>query len=208
MTTTVLVFAMLILRTGVPPGLAPMIPTPLADAAEAGRPEIRPIPDVEVRDQNGRRLRFVSDLLKNRTVVVSFFYTRCKGICPIASRALARLQAAFDAAGRDDVYLLSLSKDPETDTPRRLKAWGKKTGVKPGWFLLTGEKQPMDALLLALSGDPAQRGEHSDAFLILDLERGVWIRDATFLAPEHYLHIIEDIGRRPRAHLSSTLPNG
>ncbi|HEV7504466.1 MAG TPA: SCO family protein [Thermoanaerobaculia bacterium] len=198
MAITALVLAMLTALAGVPPGPVQTTPTPPVDAAGAARPGIKPIPDVEVRDQDGRKLRFVSDLLKNRTVVVSFFYTRCKGICPITGRALARLQAALSAAGRNDVYILSLSKDPEVDTPRRLKAWGKRLGVKPGWLLLTGEKQKMDELLLTLSGDPAQRGEHSDALLILDLDRGVWIRDAAFLDPEHYLQIVDDIGRRTR----------
>jgi protein SCO1/2 len=175
---------------------APVLPAQTAEgppAVSAPDSAARRIPDVEVRDQDGRRLRFDRDLLHGWTVVISFFYTTCTATCPLVGRAFARLQAALGEAHRDDVSLLSLSRDPETDTPERLKAWGRRFGVQPGWSLLTGAPDAMDELLRALTGDPARRGPHSDAILILNRDKGVWRRESGSADLEYYLRIFDEI---------------
>ncbi len=158
----------------------------------------RAIPDVEVVDQDGRRLRFVRDLLRGRTVVMSFIYTSCTAACPLVGRAFAGLQAALHEAGRDDVFLLSLSLDPENDTPERLERWGERFGARPGWHLLTGEKSAMDELLRALTGDPARPGAHSDAVLVVDRDLAVFRPESAFAGPAYLLRILDEI-RRPAA---------
>ncbi|HVR06529.1 MAG TPA: SCO family protein [Thermoanaerobaculia bacterium] len=166
-------------------------------AAQPAPERVKTIPDVEVRDQDGRGWRFSRDLLSGRTAVISFIYTTCTASCPLVGQVFGELQAALAAAGRDDVVLLSLTRDPETDTPERLKRWGQRFGARPGWLLLSGDKAAMDELLLALTGDPARRGPHSDAVLIVDLDQGIWRRESAAGPPGYYLDILDQI--RPSA---------
>ncbi len=183
-----------------PVAAAQVSPSPPPAAASAPA-----IPDVEVRDQDGRKWSFASDLLRGRTAVISFIYTSCTATCPLVGRVFAELQEALVQAGRDDVVLLSLSRDPETDTPERLAQWGRRFGARPdarpGWLLLSADKVAMDDLLLALTGDPARRGAHSAAVLIIDLDRGIWRRESGLAATAYYLGILDDI--RPPAPAAS-----
>src|SRR5476651_2107101 len=78
-------------------------------------------PDVPVVNQDGKTLHFYDDLIKGRIVVVSFVYTSCSDLCPIMTARLAQLKDKLgDAVGRD-IFFISMSVDPEHDTPDMLK---------------------------------------------------------------------------------------
>ena len=81
--------------------------------------------DVELLDQDGRRLRLYSDLLKGKTVVVNAFFATCKGVCPPMSENLRRVQEAFKGRVGKDLHIISITVDPETDTPALLKDYAK-----------------------------------------------------------------------------------
>lgn len=151
------------------------------------------MPDVEVSDQNGRRLHFYTDLIKGKTVVLNFIYTDCTAICPMMGRSFSRIQAALGEKLGRDVYLISVSMNPEADTPERMKAWGEQFGAKPGWILVTGEKASMDSLLRFMRGDPARKGDHTPALLIGNYDRGVWIREFALAEPSRYTRMLEEI---------------
>ena len=80
-----------------------------------------------------------------------------------------------DKVGRD-VHFISISVDPATDTPERLKAWGAKFKAGAGWTFVTGEKQEMDKLLDALGAAVAKREDHTPAMIIGNDAKGVWTR--------------------------------
>jgi protein SCO1/2 len=80
-----------------------------------------------------------------------------------------------DRVGRD-VHLISISVDPMTDTPERLKAWGAKFKAGPGWTFVTGEKQEIDKLLNALGAAVSKREDHTPALIIGNDSKGVWTR--------------------------------
>jgi cytochrome oxidase Cu insertion factor (SCO1/SenC/PrrC family) len=152
-----------------------------------------PIPDVEVLDQDGRKLRFYTDLIQGKSVVLNFVYTSCDGLCPMLGRSFSSLQSALgDRLGRD-VHLVSVSTDPATDTPERLKAWGAQWGARPGWELVTGDKKTMDQLLEALRGDPARTGDHSAVVLLGSYDKGVWVREFGLARPARYIEILDSI---------------
>src|SRR6185436_8426271 len=73
--------------------------------------------DVELINQDGQKMRFYSDLLKNRVVVINTFFTTCTGVCPPINRNLERVQEALGERLGKDAFLVSMSVDPETDTP-------------------------------------------------------------------------------------------
>jgi protein SCO1/2 len=160
-------------------------------AAEAAAPPR--IPDVDCLDQNGKRLRFHSDLVKGKVVVISFIFTRCTAMCPIIGEGVARLQTALgDRAGRD-VQLISVSTDPVTDTPEKLKAWGARLKAKDGWTMVTGEKAEMDRLLKVLTGGVSGNKTHEPLLLIGNEATNVWTDSYAFENPARLIQQIDRV---------------
>ena len=134
------------------------------------------IPDVELLDQNGRKIHFYTDLVKGKTVAINFIFTTCTTICPPLGATFARVQKELgDKVGRD-VRFISISVDPATDTPERLKAWGAKFHAGDGWTLVTGAKPQVDELLRALGASSARREDHTPTILIGNDASGSWTR--------------------------------
>ena len=134
------------------------------------------IPDTELLDQNGRKIRFYTDLVKGQTVAINFIFTTCTTIYPPLGATFARVQKELgDKAGRD-VRFISISVDPATDTPERLKAWGAKFHAGDGWTFVTGAKPQVDELLRALGASSARREDHSPTILIGNDANGAWTR--------------------------------
>src|ERR1041385_6754606 len=82
--------------------------------------------DVELIDQDGQKLRFYSDVLKNKIVAINTFFTTCTNICPPMNRNFEQMQEALGDRLGKDVFLVSITVDPETDTPTRLKEYGRR----------------------------------------------------------------------------------
>ena len=134
------------------------------------------VPDLELLDQNGRKIHFYTDLVKGQTVVINFIFTTCTTICPPLGATFARVQKELgDKVGRD-VRFISISVDPATDTPERLKAWGEKFHAGDGWTFVTGNKPQVDELLRALGASSARREDHSPTILIGSDAHGTWTR--------------------------------
>ena len=134
------------------------------------------VPDVELLDQNGRKIRFYTDLVKGRTVAINFIFTTCTTICPPLGATFARVQKELgDRVGRD-VHFISISVDPATDTPERMKSWGAKFHDGDGWTFVTGDKPKIDELLRALGASSARREDHSPTVLIGNDAHGSWTR--------------------------------
>ena len=154
-----------------PPATA-AAPAPASAAAKGSKMDI---PDVAVLDQDGNKLHFYTDLIKDKTVAINFIFTNCTTICPPLAATFARLQKEMGDKVGKDVHLISISVDPVTDTPERLKAWGAKFKAGPGWTFVTGEKQEIDKLLNAL-GAVSKREDHTPALIIGNDGKGVWTR--------------------------------
>ena len=142
-------------------------------------------------DQDGRKLRFHADLVKGKTVAVNFIFTTCTTICPPLAATFRRVQQTLGARAAD-VQLISISVDPVTDTPERLKAWGAKFHAGPGWTLLTGAKPQVDELLRALGAASASPSDHTPTVLIGNDARGQWTRAYGLARPSQLVQIIND----------------
>ena len=108
------------------------------------------IPDVEVVDQDGRRFRFYSDLVRGRIVTLNFMFTSCGDTCPLVTQNLGRMQDILGERVGREVFMYSLTLQPEVDTPEVLRDYAEGYGVKPGWRFLTGAKDDMERLRRAL----------------------------------------------------------
>jgi len=151
------------------------------------------IPDVNVLDQHGNELHFYSDLIKGKIVAINFIFTNCTTICPPLAATFAQLQKEMGEKVGKDVHLISISVDPLTDTPERLKAWGAKFKAGPGWTFVTGEKQEMDKLLNALGAAVSNREDHTPAMIIGNDGKGVWTRTYGLAKISQIVGLINDV---------------
>lgn len=151
------------------------------------------IPDVVVLDQDGNARHFYTDLIKDKTVAINFIFTNCTTICPPLAATFARLQKELGDKVGKDVHLISISVDPLTDTPERLKAWGAKFKAGPGWTFVTGEKQEMDKLLNALGAAVSKREDHTPAMIVGSDSKGVWTRTYGLAKINQILGVIENV---------------
>lgn len=151
------------------------------------------IPEVDVLDQNGNALHFYSDLIKGKTVAINFIFTNCTTICPPLGATFARVQKEMgDKAGKD-VHFISISVDPLTDTPERLKAWGAKFKAGPGWTFVTGNKEQIDKLLYALGASVSRREDHSPSVIVGNDLKGVWTRTYGLARSAQLVGLIMDV---------------
>jgi len=149
--------------------------------------------DVELIDQDGKPRRLYSDLLAGKTVVVDSFFTSCTGSCPAVAATLVRIQAALgDRLGRD-VVLLSLSVDPQTDTPARLKEYAARLGARPGWYFLTGSKQNVDLALRKLGQYSERKEDHTNLLIVGNERTGLWKKVFGLAKPEEVLAIVQGV---------------
>lgn len=151
------------------------------------------IPDVEVLDQNGNALHFYQDLIKDKTVAINFIFTNCTTICPPLAATFARVQKEMGDKVGKDVHFISISVDPLTDTPERLKAWGAKFKAGDGWTFVTGEKQQMDKLLNALGAAVSKREDHTPAMIIGNDSKDVWTRTYGLAKTSQIVGLILDV---------------
>ena len=157
------------------------------------------IPDAALVDQDGRAVRFYTDLVKDRVVAVNFVFTTCTTICPPMGANFARLRKLLgDRAGRE-VHLISVSVDPATDTPERLKAWSQKFGAGPGWTLVTGDRDEVVRLLKALDAFTPNINDHTPLALLGNDARHRWTRASGLAAPARLAELIDDMAATPAA---------
>lgn len=142
------------------------------------------IPDVEVLDQDGNKRRFYSDLIKDKIVVMSFFYTSCPSFCPSMNRKLGRLQESLGDRFGKDVFIVTVTKDPETDTPARLKEWSKNLKIKSGWTMVTGDVNAIGKIVRDFTGDPLGKASHNTIFIIGNDKTGSWADLSGFASPD------------------------
>ena len=152
-------------------------------------------------DQDGRKVRFASDVIGDRFVVIDTFYTTCVQICPILSAIFMDLQDQLGSRQGREVVLISISVDPVTDIPPRLKEYAKLWNARPGWVFLGGEKQSVDQVLTGLGLYSADFVNHPSMFLVGDARSGSWTRFYGFASPEQILGKIDELSaaRRSRA---------
>ncbi|TAN43640.1 MAG: SCO family protein [Nitrospirae bacterium] len=174
---------------------------PIAGAEGPGLPKPRTspgadsvsitLPDLELQDQQGKYLRFKSDLISDKLVAITFIYTTCTTICPVLDAIFVRTQELLGNRLERDVRLISLSIDPATDTPPRLKQYAERQKAQTGWTFLTGKKQHVDRILTGLDVYSRDKAKHPPAILIGDGRRGVWRRLNGFPSPEQVIRVLD-----------------
>src|SRR4026207_2548563 len=149
--------------------------------------------DVELINQDGQKVRFYSDVLKNKIVVINTFFTTCKSICPPMNRNFEKIQEALGDRLGKEVFLVSITVDPETDTPTRLKEYGKRFHAKPGWLFLTGKKENVDWALYKLGQYVQSRDDHFTIMIIANEPKGLWKKAFGMAKADELIKIVDDV---------------
>src|SRR5512132_1328534 len=109
------------------------------------------VPDEELIDQDGHPVR-IRELFADRVVAVNFVFTTCTTICSPMSSIFGRLQGALGPALERKVRLVSISLDPATDTPEKLREYADRFDRRAGWTFLTGPPDRVARVLRGLGG--------------------------------------------------------
>jgi cytochrome oxidase Cu insertion factor (SCO1/SenC/PrrC family) len=139
-------------------------------------------PSFNLVDQDGRKVDFYRDLIGPRRAAVNLIFTTCRGVCPLLGANFAAVARELAKRGAHDVALVSISVDPEHDTPERLAAWRRERGGPPSWTLVTGSRRDVDRLLAHLGMASLRKEAHSPLMLVGG--RDGWSRLDGLAAPE------------------------
>lgn len=130
--------------------------------------------NLKLTDQNGRRVDLYNDLMKDKVVIINSFFTSCTGSCPVMSRTFLHVQEQLgDRIGRD-VFLISITVDPETDTPAALKKYAAEYKARPGWYFLTGSPAEVEQALKKIGQYVDDRETHQSIILVGNDRTGLW----------------------------------
>jgi protein SCO1/2 len=106
----------------------------------------RQFPNVVLRTHENRRVRFYDDLIRGKTVLLSFMYATCEGVCPVTTANLRTVQKRLGARAGRDIFLYSITIKPKEDTPQVLRRYAAMHGAGPGWLFLTGQPDDIEFL--------------------------------------------------------------
>jgi cytochrome oxidase Cu insertion factor (SCO1/SenC/PrrC family)/ABC-type branched-subunit amino acid transport system substrate-binding protein len=181
------------------------IAEPAPDFRQAG---INYFTDIELVDQNGAKVRFYSDLLAGKVVVINSFFATCSGSCPVMSGTFRKIQTALgDRIGRD-VHLVSITVDPETDTPEQLRKFAKAASAGPGWHLVTGSKENVSQALHKLGLRTETKETHTAVVLIGNEPKGVWKKAFGLAASDEIVRLVQEVAAESSSALTESEKRG
>lgn len=145
-----------------------------------------PIPDVVLVNQNGDKVRLKNLLTSDKPVIVDFIYVTCTTICPFLSSSFVNLQQKL---GNDSqkVHLVSISIDPENDTPKVMKEYLNRFWAKPGWDFLTGTRKDINSVMKAFDAYVTNKMSHNLLTLIRSPRDGKWTRISGMMSTSEFI---------------------
>jgi len=144
------------------------------------------IPDLRLVRDDGRAVDLAAELNDGQAVYIDFIYTTCTAICPVTSATFAALQEKL-GPHRDKVHLVSVSIDPEEDTPRRLAQFREKYGAGPQWRCYTGTAEASIATQRAFGVFTGDKMGHTPVTLFRAAPGQQWVRLDGFATPDELL---------------------
>lgn len=144
------------------------------------------IPNVVLINQDGKKVRLTSLLNSDQPVVVDFIYGTCTTICPVLSAGFVNLQRKLGPASQN-VRLISITIDPENDSPKIMKEYLKRYRAKPGWDFLTGSRADIDAVMKGFNAYIPDKMSHYPLNLIREPKSGSWVRIFGLLSSREFL---------------------
>jgi protein SCO1 len=151
------------------------------------------MPDVVLVNQNGTKVRFKELMNSKKPVIVDFIFGTCTTICPILSVSFANLQQKLGPDSQK-VQLVSISIDPEHDTPKVMTEYLKRYRSKPGWDFLTGTRPDIDKVMYAFNAYIPNKMSHFPLTLIRSPGDGKWIRIFGLMGSAEFINECQKVG--------------
>jgi len=157
------------------------------DNIETHRSALRyQVPEVELVRDDGRHVSLAAEMNDGRPVVLAFIYTSCTTVCPLTSQTLATVQQKLGEL-RDRVHIMSISIDPEQDTPARLLQYARTFHAGPQWQHYTGTLAASQRAQRAFDVYRGDKMDHAPAVLIRRAPGEQWVRIDGFATAEQVL---------------------
>jgi protein SCO1/2 len=149
------------------------------------------VPAVKLVRDDGKTIELSRELDDGRPVVLNFIYTTCTSVCPLTSQTFADLQGKLGTQ-RDSVHLVSISIDPEQDTPARLHTYAEKFGAGPEWQHYTGTVAASIAAQRAFNAYRGSKMDHAPVTFVRLKAGNSWIRIDGFATADQLLAELHD----------------
>lgn len=178
-----------------PQNAAPQPAPPAAPTAaqSAGSSAEKYFTDVILVNQDGEKMRFYSDLLHGKTVIINSFFATCQGSCLPITRNLEKVQEALGDRLGKDARIISISVDPTVDTPAELKAFGKKFHARPGWYFLTGNKENVEFVLKKIGQFVTDKQDHYNIIIVGNERTGLWKKAFGLAKSDALIEVVESV---------------
>ncbi len=144
------------------------------------------LPEVKLVRMDGKTVSLPEELNDGRPVVLNFIFTTCTTICPVMSQTFARLDKML-GADRDKVHLVSITLDPEEDTPARLTEYARRLQAGPEWQYYTGTVQAIKTTEIAFGLYIGNKMTHTPLTLLRIAPGKPWLRINGFATADDLL---------------------
>lgn len=146
-------------------------------------------PPLVLRDRHGEKVRLDEVLTAQRPILLQFIFTSCATICPVMSASFARAQETL-AEIRPDTLMVSVSIDPEYDTPERLRAYAKRHRAGENWRFLTGRYEDVDTVIRAFDAvfEANNKMYHEPYTYFRAPHSETWVRTNGLLSTQELVH--------------------
>src|ERR1700730_15132575 len=144
------------------------------------------LPDADLLRSDGRKISVRQAIDDGRPTVLNFVYTSCAAICPLSSQVFSQLQKKL-GRNRDAVHLVSVSIDPEEDTPQRLTEYAQRFHAGPGWDHYTGTPQASLQVQRAFAAYWGDKMNHAPVTFLRGAPGEPWLRVDGFATADELL---------------------
>jgi protein SCO1/2 len=160
------------------------------------------VPAVRLVRDDGRSVSLPEEMNDGRPVVLNFIFTSCSSVCPLMSQVFGQFQQKLGSE-RDRVHLMSISIDPEEDTPGRLKEYARKFHAGPEWQHYTGTVEASLAAQKAFGVYWGDKMSHAVVTLLRAAPGQPWRRIDGFMTPDELLSEYHQLMRNPHGSVAS-----
>jgi protein SCO1/2 len=133
------------------------------------------IPDLTLVRMDGRKVALRDELAPDTPVMMNFIFTTCTTICPVMSATFSQVQEGL-GEGRERVRMVSISIDPEQDTPLRLRDYARRHDAGPQWHFLTGSVEQINAVQRAFDAYRGSKFNHAALTFLRAPGDSHWVR--------------------------------
>jgi protein SCO1/2 len=159
--------------------------------------------NVPVVTHEGQTVRFYDDLMKDKIVLINFFFTDCDAICPLMTQNLSHVQDLLAPRFGQSIFMVSITLQPRRDTPQMIKHYAETYGAGPGWTFVTGEPDNIELLrhrLGFVDSDPvldSDLEQHIGMVRVANEPMHRWTMTPALVAPEAIVRTVKRVIPEP-----------